>query len=88
MHNRTNNSTKSYFHICYQICVTVASTIYSKTSTHSDGTPKRTVGIFYPDINMVWKQDMIEADYVPTKSELQHLSKRVAITDKQFTADL
>ena len=55
---------------------------------HSDGTPKRTVGIFYPDINMVWKQDMIEADYVPTKSELHHLSKTVAITDKQFTANL
>ena len=48
---------------------------------HSDGTPKRTVGIFYPDINMVWKQDMIEADYVP-------ISKTVAITDKQFTANL
>ena len=43
---------------------------------------------FYPDINMVWKQDMIEADYVPTKSELRHLSKTVAITDKQFTASL
>ena len=55
---------------------------------YSDGTPKRDVGVYYPDINMVWKQDMIEADYVPTKSELHHLSKRVAITDKQFTADL
>ena len=55
---------------------------------HSDGTPKRDVGVFYPDINMVWKSDMIEADYVPTKSELHHLSKTVAITDKQFTADL
>ena len=31
---------------------------------------------------------MIEADYVPTKSELRHLSKTVAITDKQFTASL
>ena len=55
---------------------------------HSDGTPKRDVGVFYSDINMVWKSDMIEADYVITKSELHHLSKRVAITDKQFTADL
>ena len=55
---------------------------------HSDGTPKRTVGIYYPDINMIWKSDMIETDYVPTKSELHHLSKTVAITDKQFTADL
>ena len=55
---------------------------------HPDGTPKRTAGVYYPDIKTVWKQDMIEADYVITKSELHHLSKTVAITDKQFTADL
>ena len=47
---------------------------------NSDGSPKRSVGVFYPDINMVWKQDMIEADYVPVEN--------IAITDKQFTANL
>ena len=51
---------------------------------NSDGTPKRSVGVFYPDINMVWKQDMIEADYVPVEIK----SQTVAITDKQFTANL
>ena len=51
---------------------------------HSDGTPKRSAGIFYPDINMVWKQDMIEANYVPVET----ISQTVAITDKQFTANL
>ena len=50
---------------------------------HSDGTPKRDVGVYYPDINMVWKQDMIEADYVPAEIPLL-----VARTDKQFTANL
>ena len=51
---------------------------------YSDGTPKRSAGVFYPDINMVWKQDMIEADYVPVEIK----SQTVAITDKQFTANL
>ena len=30
---------------------------------YPDGTPKRTVGIFYEDINMVWSKDMDERDY-------------------------
>ena len=47
---------------------------------NSDGSPKRSVGVFYPDINMVWKSDMIEADYVPVEN--------IAITDKQFMANL
>ena len=49
---------------------------------YPDGTPKRSAGIFYPDINMVWKQDMIEADYAPIKT----ISQTVAMTDKQFTS--
>ena len=55
---------------------------------HPDGTPKRNVGVFYPDIKKVWTKDMDESDYNITKSELHQLSKTVAITDKQFTADL
>ena len=51
---------------------------------HSDGTPKRDVGVFYSDINMIWKQDMIEADYTP----IEKVDPTIAITDKQFTADL
>jgi len=47
---------------------------------YEDGTPKRSAGIFYPDINMVWKQDMIEVDYAPVKT----ISQTVAMTDKQF----
>jgi hypothetical protein len=53
---------------------------------HPDGTPKRSAGVFYSDINMVWKQDMIEANYVPVETISQ--CGTVAITDKQFTANL
>ena len=53
---------------------------------YPDGTPKRSAGVFYSDINMVWKQDMIEADYVPVETISQ--CGTVAITDKQFTANL
>jgi hypothetical protein len=51
---------------------------------HPDGTPKRSAGVFYSDINMVWKHDMIEADYVP----VEKINPTIAITDKQFTANL
>ena len=53
---------------------------------YPDGTPKRSAGVFYSDINMVWKQDMIEANYVPVETISQ--CGTVAITDKQFTANL
>ena len=51
---------------------------------HPDGTPKRSAGVYYKDIKMIWKQDMIEANYVPVET----ISQTVAITDKQFTANL
>ena len=46
-----------------------------------DGTPKRTVGFWYPDIKMVWTKEMNVAPINPKK-------KLQAITDKQFTANL
>ena len=51
---------------------------------YEDGTPKRSTGVYYPDINMVWKQDMIEVDYAP----VQTVSQTVAMTDKQFDSNL
>ena len=48
---------------------------------NSDGTPKRTVGFWYPDIETVWTKKMDDA---PIKA----VKKLQAITDKQFTADL
>ena len=48
---------------------------------NSDGTPKRTVGFWYPDIKMVWTKEM---NVAPIKA----VKKLQAITDKQFTANL
>jgi len=49
-----------------------------------DGTSKRTVGFWYPDIRTVWTKEMELGDVTPIK-----VSKKLqAITDKQFTADL
>tara|TARA_Y100000782_G_scaffold99347_1_gene113611 strand:- start:332 stop:598 length:267 start_codon:yes stop_codon:yes gene_type:complete len=56
---------------------------------HADGTPKRSVGVFYPDINMVWTKNLDESEfsdmrnpYVPKKSGT------VAMTDKQFDSNI
>ena len=57
---------------------------------YPDGTPKRSVGVFYPDINMVWTQDLDESEfslsrdnnYVPKKSST------TAMTDKQFDSNI
>ncbi len=48
---------------------------------NSDGTPKRNVGFWYPDIKTVWTKEM---DVTPIKA----VKKLQAITDKQFTANL
>ena len=57
---------------------------------YPDGTPKRSVGVFYPDINMVWTQGLDESEfglsrdnnYVPKKSST------TAMTDKQFDSSI
>jgi len=61
---------------------------------YPDGTPKRDVGVFYPDINVVWTRDMDESDFKLTKEIEFYTTKKsnyvpkksgtVAITDKQF----
>ena len=61
-----------------------------------DGTPKRTVGFWYPDIETVWTNEMesgnVVVDMMQSKRDYykkhQHRNKWDAITDKQFTADL
>ena len=52
---------------------------------HADGTPKRSVGVFYEDIMMVWSQDMDESEFADTREGV--ISNPLsALTDKQFTA--
>ena len=54
---------------------------------YPDGTPKRSVGGFYPDINMIWTRDMDERDYAHMENrEGIQVNPLSALTDKQFTS--
>ena len=58
---------------------------------YPDGTPKRSVGVFYPDINVVWSKGMDESEYAThenRESRGKVISESTAITDKQFTSDI
>ena len=55
---------------------------------YPDGTPKRTVGIFYPDIGRVWSSGMDESEYAHLREDITPvvLKTAEAITDKRFTS--
>ena len=55
---------------------------------YSDGTPKRDVGVFYPDIDMVWSKGMDEFEYAHLREDTVPvvLKTTEAITDKRFTS--
>ena len=58
---------------------------------YPDGTPKRSVGGFYSDINLVWTNEMDEKDYSHIREDnsvYTTISETKAITDKQFTSNL
>ena len=58
---------------------------------YPDGTPKRSVGVFYPDINVVWSKGMDESEYGTHENREYRgkvISETTAITDKQFTSDI
>ena len=58
---------------------------------YDDGTPKRSVGVFYPDINTVWTKDMDETMFSDMRENTNYVPKKsgtVAITDKQFDSSL
>ena len=56
---------------------------------YPDGTPKRTVGVFYPDIKAVWTQQMESGDVVVDMVKRHRSVKAIhAKTDKQFTVNL
>ena len=61
-------------------CVTMA--------YYPDGTPKRSVGVFYPDINAVWSKGMDESEYVTQENREYVKTETIALTDKQFTGDM
>ena len=63
---------------------------------YEDGTPKRSCGVFYPDINAVWTKDMDELDYRGEDGTMGYgnapvrvyQKKLKALTDKQFDSSL
>ena len=61
-------------------CVTMA--------YYPDGTPKRSVGVFYPDISAVWTKGMNETEFGTSQEYVPKIKKTVALTDKQFTGDM
>ena len=69
-------------------CVTMA--------YYDDGTPKRSCGVFYPDINAVWTKEMNELDYRGEDGTMGYgnapvrvyQSKLKALTDKQFDSSI
>ena len=62
----------------------------------TDGTPKRSVDVFYPDINAVWTKEMNELDYRGEDGTVGYgnAPRRVyqkkfkAMTDKQFDSSI
>ena len=58
---------------------------------YPDGTPKRLVGVFYPDINMVWTQDLDESEFGLERDNTNYVPKKsstTAMTDKQFDSNI
>ena len=55
---------------------------------YPDGTPKRSVGVFYPDINAVWTNGMDESEYATQGNREYVKSETVALTDKQFRGEV
>ena len=60
-------------------------------SFYHDGRPKRSCGVFYEDINMVWTRDMDESEFEDMRENTNYVPKKsgtVAITDKQFDSNI
>ena len=58
---------------------------------HADGRPKRSCGVFYEDINMVWTKDMDESEFGLSRDDTNYVPKQsstTAMTDKRFDSSL
>ena len=56
---------------------------------YDDGTPKRSVGVFYPDIGAVWSKGMDESQFGSLQNrDYYKATETVALTDKQFTGEV
>ena len=56
---------------------------------NSDGTPKRNVGFWYPDIKTVWTKEMaLHGEVGEMVKRHRSTTKLAALTDKQFTGEV
>ena len=56
---------------------------------YPDGTPKRSVGVFYSDINMVWSKGMDESQFGSLQDrDYYKATETTALTDKQFIGEV
>ena len=56
---------------------------------YPDGTPKRSVGVFYPDIGAVWSKGMDESQFGSLQNrDYYKVTETVALTDKQFIGEV
>ena len=56
---------------------------------YPDGTPKRSVGVFYSDIGAVWSKGMDESQFGSLQNrDYYQATETVALTDKQFTGEV
>ena len=56
---------------------------------NADGTPKRNVGFWYPDIKTVWTKEMeLKGESIEMIKRHRSTTKLAALTDKQFMANL
>ena len=47
------------------------------------------MGVFYPDINMVWTNEMeLEGEVIEMINRHRSMTKTAALTDKQFTGEV
>ena len=61
----------------------------SAMAYYSDGTPKRSVGVFYPDIGAVWTKGMDESQFGSLQDrDYYKATETTALTDKQFTGEV
>ena len=51
---------------------------------YPDGTPKRNVGVYYPDIDAVWSAGMDEFEYAHLRDDVSKKVLLESITDKSF----
>ena len=58
---------------------------------HADGRPKRSCGVFYEDINIVWTKDLDESEFGLERDSTNYVPKKsstMAMTDKQFDSSI